>query len=259
MSLPLINAAGINASEAAQESVDPPVQIIQLSALINGWGLNSAAINSGGVADFDPGPDEPDGDFEGVASSLRPVIFGIPLAQWGDAPEGTEAPAQSLRPVLFGLPELRLGVEPVAVMAPAQSMFPVHFGVPSRYSRLQLGPVPGLQPTHFGAVVMALTLRAQSLQPVRMGQHGLDTGARSTPLQPVRFGTPMLSVRCYAASLRTGRFGSVRVLMGEFSSPASSLLPVSFGVASLGGVGLRARTMCPVSFGRPVLDRGSSC
>lgn len=245
MTLPRINAVGIN------EPAVPPAQAYA-PPLVNEWALNSTVIN-GGVATAPIV--EPTGNFSGSARALRPAAFGVPSA----VELMVAGPIASLQSVRFGMPMALGGQPPAAWVRLADSLKPVRFGVPALTTSLQVGPVASLQLALFGMPALHCAMPAASLVVGVFGAHQLAIDARSSSLRPVRFGVGHVVHRLGAASLRRVRFGPVSVRLSGLTMPAASFHPAHFGVPLLGGTALRARSMCPVRFGRPMVDRGDIC
>jgi hypothetical protein len=165
----------------------------------------------------------------------------------------------SLAPVRFGTPEVQFGMLPGGVTMQAQSLRPVTLGRPSLHAVLHVGPASSLAPARFGLPRLAVGLGVQSLRTVGLGVPTLVTVAHVDSLQPVSFGGPALKIGFGVAALQAGRLGTPRLQLAGLSFTPESLQPVSCGSPALGGMAMRARTLCPVRFGRPTLDRGAAC
>lgn len=207
------------------------------------------------------------------AAGLRPVRFGIPSlafratglqpAQFGvpRAASGVDVVAhpESLAPARFGAHMALLGMPPSGVAFQAQSLKAGVLGIPAFSSTLQAGPVQSLQSLRFGALAARVALAAASLRTAQFGIPSSAVKAHAAPLRPSRFGAARAVHRLTATPSQSTRFGVPTLHLVGTTMPVSALMPVHFGVPCLGGMSLRARPLCAVRFGRPVLGRGASC
>lgn len=278
MTYPSINGATINGSEAVETRGLQPVVYGEPSLLLAfhasslqpaQFGMASTIMQAASLRPVRFGV----AALTMQAASLRPARFGTPAlvfrvaslqpAQFGLARVkfGTDIMAvpASLSPVHFGAHSILGGLPPASWVRPADSLKPVRFGTPGLKSSLHIGPVASLQPVKLGLHKVRCALPAASLAADSFGMPGLAVNMRAASVRPVRFGTGRAVHRFYAASLHCTQFGAPGIRLRPMALSATSLHPVQFGAVSMYGVSLRARGMCPVRFGRPVLNKGGIC
>lgn len=273
----LINGLAINAGGMPQSPVvEPPVSPVEPllgAALINVGLINGRTINAGPSAAIDPEPEpetpespEPVGTAGGALVNASLINLGV-INGGGVAasvpvipsePEDRSFPAFSFYPVSFGDIELALVVDGVTL--PASGFTVPTFGVPALEQVLEAQASPWQVPVQFGRATAAMSYRAASVSGCSFGIPAMEFDSKTESLKPVRFGAVVMHVAHPAQGRHFGRFGAIRGLThGAVEAAPEQVAGVVFGVPALGGYGLRARTTCPVQFGRVTLSRSKPC
>ena len=123
-----INGWGINVSAQPADGLVP--EVVKLSALINGAGINCTLLGGGGraVSTQPPDPELPK-NLVAPASPLIAGVLGIPQLQLGPKPDAQVFPIESLLPLTLGRPDVVFGQEAGDLALSAPSMEPVSLGV----------------------------------------------------------------------------------------------------------------------------------
>lgn len=276
MSAPLINAEVINAPLDAgalvSQPVEPtppaepaqPVTAALPGALINAGLIGGFAINAASI--LAQAPSEPSEPSEPVAlgpSALvnEGMLNACLIGAGGTMGSGTPQPqpqsftVHGLAPVAFGTAEV-VTAPPSAALT-ASGLRAASFGQPSLV--IQTGEVPGIASARLGVARLHVQMPAQGGQPVRLGTPSSSVALRAQGLRASGLGVATLVQNSGAGSIAPVRFGPVRAVVGGLQMQVSGLKAASLGAPSLGGISMRARTLCPVRLGRPTLQRENTC
>lgn len=182
---------------------------------------------------------------------------GLAPARFGSATLAQILSAQGLGAAQFGVPEVvLLGME---ATLPATGFVAAAFGQPAAHLAITVPDVAGAIPVRFGATVAAFSVAVAGLHAGGFGVPSMVRDAKTASLRPVRFGKTAAHFSHGAQSLQSAGFGRPAVKHGRVDAQVVGVVPVVFGTPALGGYGLRARTACPVQFGRPTLSRSTPC
>lgn len=189
-----------------------------------------------------------------TTNSLRPVTFGAITLH-------LRLLASSLDDVVsFGQHMALRGMPPADHVLYPQSLYPTTLGAHAITAALTLPAPASLTPVTIGAATLRVALPAAGLAPVTLGAHGMNRGATGVQsLRPVTLGAHSVRMSLAAQSLYAGVLPPHGLGLSGFELTPQSLYPVTLGAMALSSMGLRARSLRPVTLPLHAISRESTC